>query len=165
MHRRWRDMIALISDLSVIFVKLWGSALGCHCPDGDGIWWKRSGGCTQSEQQPAKCSCEYNILAAPSCSKGLFHWCFSSFSWIMFWSVKKSTPAGDSGAQILCLLEIGYTTGMTAEGLDSSEGVRVCEVEFSKSFWETPSPQSAKEIVLSWERRRLFPRITGLGQE
>lgn len=60
--RRWRDMIALISVLKVTLIKLWGSALGCHCPDGDGIWWKGSGGCTQSEQQPAKRSREYKVL-------------------------------------------------------------------------------------------------------
>lgn len=155
-HRRCRDIIALISVLNVTFIKLLGSALGCHCPDGDGIWWKGSGGCTQSEQQPAKRSCEYKVLPAPCCSKGLSHWCFSSLNCIVFWSAVNSTPTGDSGAQILWLFQVGYETGMNTKGLSSSEELGLCEVEagISKICWETPSPQSGKEIVLSWERKR-----------
>lgn len=127
--RRWRDMIALITVLNVTLMKLWGSALGCHCPDGDGIWWKGSGGCTQSEQQPAKRSREYRVLLR---SVPLMLLILE-----LDHDLIKSTPTEDSGAQILCLLEIGCTAG--AQGLWG---------------WETPSPQPAKEIVLSWERRK-----------
>lgn len=89
LHRRWKDTIVLISVLNVTFIKLCKSDIGCHCPDGDGIWWKRSGRCTQSKQQPAKCSCEYNVISVPYCYNSLFNWFFSLLNWLMFWSVIK----------------------------------------------------------------------------
>lgn len=153
-----KDVNVLISVLNVMCIKLCKSDLGCHCPDGDGIWWKRSGRCTQSKQQPAECSREYTVTSVLYCCNSLFNWFFSSWNWLMFWSVikpnwywrfcasfKLDTQVEYKGFRLLRGTQ--HVWGWGWSGWDSICG-------FSKSFWETPSVESAKEIMLSWERKR-----------
>lgn len=157
-------MIVLISVLNVTFIKLCKSDLGCHCPDGDGIWWKRSGRCTQSKQQPAKRGREYNVTSVSYCYNSLFNQFFSSLNWLMFWSIIKPNCYWRWNEHYIFCASFKPDTQLEYKGFKLTRGTQhvwgggwsiwnsTCG--FSKSFWETPSPESAEEIMLSWGRRR-----------
>lgn len=157
-------MIVLISVLNVTFIKLCKSDLGCHCPDGDGIWWKRSGRCTQSKQQPAKRGCEYNVTSVPYCYNSLFNQFFSSLNWLMFWSIIKPNCYWRWNEHYIFCASFKLDTQLEHKGFKLVRGTQHAwgwgwsgwnsTCGFSKSFWETPSPESAEEIMLSWGRRR-----------
>lgn len=118
-------------------------------------WWMHSEWTTTSKTQPWVQRPSRSLLLQGSVPPML-----SSSNWIMFWSATKSTLTEDSGAQILCLFQIGYTAGVQRVWAPqrSSGSVRL-RLRFQKAVEKLPHRSLQKRLCYH-EKGKGIPKNT-----